>query len=145
MSEHTGTHIDAPLHFIAECPAHYGVDEISLDRLVGRAATIEATGLEPGGLLDADHIIGWEREHGPLKTGDKVLFDYGWDERWGTGTAGRTCLEVNYDSGPLPESRCWVVAELRAQYWGTPSKNPRPISWTQAYIACFFSYVNLSG
>jgi kynurenine formamidase len=40
MSEHTGTHIDAPLHFIAEGSAHYGVDGISLDRLVGRAATI---------------------------------------------------------------------------------------------------------
>lgn len=93
MSEHTGTHIDAPLHFIAEGPAHYGVDEISLDRLVGRAATIEATGLEPGGLLHADHIRGWEGKHGPLKTGDKVLLRYGWDERWGTGTAGRAFLE----------------------------------------------------
>ena len=93
MSEHTGTHIDAPLHFIAEGPAHYGVDEISLDRLVGRAATIEATGLEPGGLLDADHIRSWEQEHGSIKTGDKVLFRYGWDERWGTGPEGRSFLE----------------------------------------------------
>jgi len=93
MSEHTGTHIDAPLHFIAEGPAHYGVDEISLDRLVGRAATIEATGLEPGGLLDADHIRSWEQEHGSIKTGDKVLFRYGWDERWGTGPERRSFLE----------------------------------------------------
>jgi kynurenine formamidase len=93
MSEHTGTHMDAPLHFIAEGPAHYGVDEISLDRLIGRAATIEATGLELGGLLDSDHIVSWEQEHGPLKTQDKVLFRYGWDERWGTGPEGRTFLE----------------------------------------------------
>jgi kynurenine formamidase len=93
MSEHTGTHIDAPLHFIAEGPAHYGVDEISLDRLVGRAATIETTGLEPGDLLDADHIRSWEQEHGSIETGDKVLFRYGWDERWGTGPEGRSFLE----------------------------------------------------
>jgi kynurenine formamidase len=93
MSEHTGTHIDAPLHFIAEGPAHYGVDEIALDRLVGRAATIEATGLEPGDLIDADHIRSWEQEHGSIETGDKVLFRYGWDERWGTGPEGRSFLE----------------------------------------------------
>jgi len=93
MSEHTGTHMDAPLHFIAEGPAHYGVDEIHLDRLVGRAATIEATGLEPGGLLDVNHIGSWEQEHDPLKTGDKVLFRYGWDKRWGTGPEGRAFLE----------------------------------------------------
>ena len=85
MSEHTGTHIDAP--------PHYGVDEISLDRLVGRAATIETTGLEPGDLLDADHIRSWEQEHGSIETGDKVLFRYGWDERWGTGPEGRSFLE----------------------------------------------------
>jgi kynurenine formamidase len=93
MSEHTGTHIDAPLHFIAEGPAHYGVDEISLDRLVGRAATIETTGLEPGDLVDADHIRSWEQEHGSIEAGDKVLFRYGWDERWGTGPEGRSFLE----------------------------------------------------
>jgi kynurenine formamidase len=93
MSEHTGTHMDAPLHFIPEGPAHYGVDEISLDRLVGRAATIEATGLELGGLLSADHIRSWEQKHGPIKPRDKVLFRYGWDDRWATGPDGRVFLE----------------------------------------------------
>jgi kynurenine formamidase len=93
MSEHTGTHMDAPLHFIPEGPAHYGIDEISLDRLVGRAATIDAAGLEPGGLLNADHIRSWERKYGPIKTRDKVLFRYSWDERWATGPEGRAFLE----------------------------------------------------
>lgn len=34
MSAHTGTHVDAPLHFV---PDGYGVDEIPLDHLYGRA------------------------------------------------------------------------------------------------------------
>jgi hypothetical protein len=106
MSEHTGTHIDAPLHFIAEGPAHYGVDEISLDRLVGRAATIETTGLEPGDLLDADHIRSWEQEHGSIETGDKVLFRYGWDERGtvvprGLARPWRQCGRVSRREGDL--------------------------------------------
>ena len=93
MSEHTGTHLDAPLHFIAEGPAHYGVDKVSLDRLAGRAATIAATDLEPGDLLTVAHIRRWEKEHGPVAPRDKVLFRFGWDRLWGTGSDGRTFLE----------------------------------------------------
>ncbi len=93
MGEHTGTHMDAPLHFVPEGPAHYGADEIPLERLAGRAATIDAMGLGAGDLLGVDHIESWEREHGPIEPGDRVLFRYGWDERWATGPEGRRFLE----------------------------------------------------
>ena len=93
ISEHTGTHMDAPLHFVPEGPAHYGTDEIPLQRLAGRAATIDATDLGAGDLLGRDRIEAWEREHGPIEPGDRVLFRYGWDERWATGAEGRRFLE----------------------------------------------------
>lgn len=93
MSEHTGTHMDAPLHFIQSGPAHYGTDEIPLDRLVGRAATIEATGLGSGALLEVERLRAWEEEHGPIEAGDRVLLRYGWDIRWATGPEGRSFLE----------------------------------------------------
>jgi len=93
MSEHTGTHMDAPLHFISEGPAHYGTDEIPLDRLAGRAATIEATDLGAGGLLGVMRIEVWEEEHGPIEAGDRVLIRYGWGLRWATGQEGRRFLE----------------------------------------------------
>lgn len=93
ISEHTGTHMDAPLHFVLEGPAHYGTDGIPLERLAGRAATIEATDLGPDDLLTVDHIASWEREHGPIERGDRVLVRYGWDARWTTGLEGRRFLE----------------------------------------------------
>jgi kynurenine formamidase len=93
LSEHTGTHMDAPLHFISEGPAHYGTDEIPLDRLAGRAATIEATDLGARGLLGVMRIEVWEEEHGPIEAGDRVLIRYGWDLRWATGQEGRRFLE----------------------------------------------------
>ena len=40
-----------------------GTDEIPLDRLAGRAATIEATDLGAGDLLGVDRIEAWEAEH----------------------------------------------------------------------------------
>jgi kynurenine formamidase len=95
MSEHTGTHMDAPIHFIreGEGPAHYGTDAIPLERLAGRAATIEATDLGAGDLLDVGRIEAWEAEHGSIEAGDKVLIRYGWDRRWTTGPEGRRFLE----------------------------------------------------
>jgi kynurenine formamidase len=93
MSEHTGTHMDAPLHFIQSGPAHYGTDEIPLDSLVGRAVTIKATGLEAGDLLEVETLRAWEEENGSIEAGDRVLFRYGWDARWSTGPEGRSFLE----------------------------------------------------
>ena len=93
MSEHTGTHMDAPLHFISEGPVHYGTDEIPLDRLAGRAATIEATDLGAGDLLSTGRVEAWEEERGPIEAGDRVLIRYGWDRRWATGPEGRRFLE----------------------------------------------------
>ena len=40
---HTGTHVDAPLHFIDGAP---GVDALAPDVLVGRAHVVDATGVE---------------------------------------------------------------------------------------------------
>ena len=93
MSEHTGTHMDAPLHFISEGPAHYGTDEIPLGRLAGRAATIGATDLGADDLVKVGYIEAWEEEHAPIEAGDRVLIRYGWDLRWATGPEGRRFLE----------------------------------------------------
>jgi kynurenine formamidase len=93
MSEHTGTHMDAPLHFIPEGPAHYGIDHVPLDRLAGRAATIEAPELPASGLLTAAHLREWENKHGTIEERDRVLIRYGWDRRWGTGPEGTSFLE----------------------------------------------------
>ena len=94
ISEHSGTHMDAPLHFVPEGPAHYGADGIPLERLAGRAATIDATALGPDEpLLGPERIRAWEEEHGPLEPGDRVLVRYGWAERWATGREGRRFLE----------------------------------------------------
>lgn len=93
MSEHTGTHMDAPLHFIAAGDAHYGIDEVPLERLAGRAATIEATDLAPRETLTVDHIRDWEKKYGSIEQKDRVLVRFGWDERWATGPEGRRFLE----------------------------------------------------
>ena len=90
LDEHNGTHMDAPLHFIPDGPAHYGIDEVPLERLSGRAATVVAPpDLPPTGLLSAAHIRSWEEEHGSIEPRDRVLLSYGWEKLWATGREGR--------------------------------------------------------
>lgn len=93
MGEHSGTHLDAPLHFIAEGEAHYDIASVPLERLAGRAATIDATDYECGETVERAHIEEWERDNEELREGDRVLFRFGWDRHWDTGAAGRRFLE----------------------------------------------------
>ncbi|GAB6862053.1 cyclase family protein [Haloplanus litoreus] len=93
MGEHSGTHMDAPLHFVPDGEAHYDIASVPLDRLVGRTATIEVTDLGPDDRLTVDHVTEWEAEHGDVEAGDRVLFRFGWDERWDTGKAGQAFYE----------------------------------------------------
>lgn len=111
IDEHTGTHIDAPAHFIPEPDSglpHAGpagtitVEQIPLERLVGPAAVIDipddlpgaAPGVSP--VITDRHILRWEDQNGPLQAGDIVLFRTGWDRHYVSGPAGRA-----YSHGPL--------------------------------------------
>ncbi len=88
--EHTGTHVDAPSHFI-QGGEH--VDGIPLKRLMGRGVRIDATGTAAGGVTSADHVKKFEARHGALQKGDLVFFRFGWDKKWKTGEEGRPFME----------------------------------------------------
>jgi kynurenine formamidase len=79
MSEHTGTHVDAPKHFIpGGCP----VDKLPLSSLMGRGVKVDACFVEPRGLFSLEHLKAFEAEHGGIKKGDIVLFRFGWDSKY---------------------------------------------------------------
>lgn len=93
MGEHTGTHIDAPLHFIPEGDAHYDIADVPLNRLAGRAATIDVSDYGPGETVPVEVIEAWEDDHGEIVPDDRVLFRFGWDRYWDTGAEGQEFLE----------------------------------------------------
>jgi kynurenine formamidase len=93
MGDHTGTHIDTPLHFVASGPASYGADEVPLVSCFGRCVTIDATDFRAGQSIDDTAIQEWERQHGEITTGDIVLFNFGWSSFWQKGTAGAKYID----------------------------------------------------
>jgi kynurenine formamidase len=81
--EHTGTHFDAPKHWIT---AQDGEDVASAPprRLVGPAAVLDFSAQaaeNPDFLLEVDDIRAWESEHEPLPAGGWLLYRTGWDAR----------------------------------------------------------------
>ncbi|WP_455376955.1 cyclase family protein [Petrachloros mirabilis] len=82
MSEHGGTHIDAPLHF---GEGKLAVDEIPLERLIAPVVVIdvrEAVVRDRDYRLSVADIQAWESRHGRIAQGAVVLMLTGWGKSW---------------------------------------------------------------
>ena len=89
MSEHTGTHFDAPVHWL---PGRHldDVSQVPPQRLVAPAAVLDFShevAANPDFLLRRAHVEAWQSEHGQLPTGGWLLFRSGWGARRGNPEA----------------------------------------------------------
>ena len=85
LGEHTGTHFDAPVHWITgrNLPEN-ACDTIPARRFVGPAAVIDATREvkeNPDYLLTPAAIEAWEARHGRIRPGSWVLMRTDWSRR----------------------------------------------------------------
>jgi kynurenine formamidase len=85
FGEHTGTHFDAPIHWVTgkDLPDN-ACDTIPPRRFVGPACVIDVTddvARDPDFLLTRGRIEAWEREHGRIPAGAWVLLHTGWSLR----------------------------------------------------------------
>jgi len=81
--EHTGTHFDAPIHWITGKDGA-DVSQVPPRRLIAPAAVLDFTkeaAANPDFLLEVEHIRAWEKQHGALPKGGWLLFRTGWDAR----------------------------------------------------------------
>ena len=85
LGEHTGTHFDAPIHWVTgkDLPNN-ACDTIPVRRFVGPACVIDVTtdvAKDPDFLLTPARIEDWERAHGRIPPGAWVLLRTGWSRR----------------------------------------------------------------
>ena len=79
ISEHLGTHIDAPIHVTADGKT---VEQIPVEELVVPLAVIDISARadeDADTELTPDDIKAWEAEHGDLPPGCCVAMNSGWD------------------------------------------------------------------
>lgn len=84
-NEHTGTHFDAPVHWVTgkDIP-NSSVDTLDPAGFVRPACVLDFTtevAADPDFVLTADHIRAWEKSHGEIPKGWWVLFRTGWSKR----------------------------------------------------------------
>ena len=82
MSEHGGTHIDAPLHF---AEGRLAVDEIPLQKLIAPAVVIDVRASVTENRdyrLSRQDLDRWESRHGLIQQGAVVLMLTGWGQGW---------------------------------------------------------------
>jgi kynurenine formamidase len=84
MSEHSGTHVDAPAHFFNESKpqTHVTIEHVAPGRLLGRGARLDCRDMKAGDYVSREFIRGWEEKHGALAPDDIVIFNFGWSARW---------------------------------------------------------------
>ena len=82
LAEHSGTHMDAPIHF---AEGKRTASEVPIEQLIGPAIVIDVSAKAAE---DADYrvtvadIQAWESTHGEIPPGALVLMFSGWGKYW---------------------------------------------------------------
>ena len=86
LNEHSGTHVDAPGHFVSNVPDGTWIDDIDLTRCMGTAFVIDCTAVQSSTAAPDSVLDSLPRR---LQSDDIVLFNFNWEDRWTLGREGR--------------------------------------------------------
>lgn len=119
--EHTGTHFDAPNHWITGKDLD-DVSQVPAQRLVGPAVVIDKTAevsANPDYCLTLDDIKAWEAANGPLPKNAWVLFRTGWS-KYGDDPAKFANADENgpHTPGVTPEAAKYIAENTDILGWG---------------------------
>ncbi len=113
-SEHTGTHFDAPVHWVTGKDGE-DVAQVPPTALVAPAAVLdfsEASAADPDFLLEVEHVRAWEAENGPLPERGWLLYRTGWDARGEDAAAFLNANETGpHTPGISVECARWLAEE----------------------------------
>jgi kynurenine formamidase len=121
--EHTGTHFDAPIHWVTgrEYPNN-ATDTIPAERFLAPACVIDVSKEAAGDndfLLTPQHVESWEQRHGRIEQGSWVLMRTDWSKRKDPAAF----LNMKEDGAHVPGPRADVVPLLAKERnvigWGS--------------------------
>lgn len=107
LGEHTGTHLDAPVHWI---PGGDDIAQVPPDALTGRAAVIRPS---------MESLREFESAYGEIGRGDRVLIDCGWAAQWGTPR-----YFSDWPAVPISLAEALVARQVSVIAVDTPSPDP---------------------
>lgn len=78
MTTHTGTHMDPPKHLYGD---RTSLDQFPISQFMGKALVIDVRDLKEGDPITLERITRYGEK---AEEADFLLFNLGWDRRWGT-------------------------------------------------------------
>jgi kynurenine formamidase len=121
--EHTGTHFDAPIHWISgrNLPNN-ATDTLPVDRLIGAACVLDCSkeaAANPDFLLSAQYLQNWERMHGEIPRRAWVLMRTDWSKRTDPAAFQNFDDTGQHTPGPAPDAVRFLVEERDVVGFGT--------------------------
>jgi kynurenine formamidase len=114
--EHSGTHMDAPIHFAEKGD---GPDTLPVSQLVVPLAVIDVSRRaadNPDYQVTPADLRAWERRYGRLQRGCCVAMNSGWARHLGSDRfAGKDTQGVLHFPGFHPEATDWLMKERRVR------------------------------
>lgn len=112
LMEHTGTHMDAPIHFSEDGKS---VDLIEVSDLLVPLAIVDISARaadDPDTSVTPDDIKAWEAAHGPIPAGACVMMSSGWGQLLESPRfTGRDAEGRNHTPGFHPETSAMLIGE----------------------------------
>jgi kynurenine formamidase len=123
MSEHTGTHFDAPIHWITgrdlECNA---VDTIAPGDFIAEACVVDCTketAADKGYILTTEKFAAFERDHGRIPRGAWVFMRTDWRKIADPKNYTNMQADGGHSPGPDAEAVLWMIKERDVIGFGT--------------------------
>ncbi len=112
MGLHTGTHVDAPMHFIDGAAS---VDELDPMALCGPAVVVDVVGNDSWHEILPAELEGWERDSGErISAGDIVLIRSGHGRFWRALPEGRSYMTTPWPYVGEAAARWLLARRIRA-------------------------------
>lgn len=123
LGEHSGTHFDAPIHWISGKDYIDGsTDTIPAGKFVAPVNVIDCSqeaAKNPDFLLTVDHIKAWEQMHGDINPGEWVVMRTDWSKRNGSEAEFLNADETGpHTPGPTAEAIMYLV-DKDVRGWGS--------------------------
>lgn len=123
LGEHSGTHFDAPHHWITGKDYEDGyTDSLDVNRLIAPVNVIDCSAeskADPDFLLTADLVKAWEAKHGEINAGEWVVMRTDWDSRVNDEAAFLNADETGpHSPGPTPDCIEYLMSKGIVG-WGT--------------------------
>jgi kynurenine formamidase len=115
LGEHTGTHFDAPVHWITgKDHPNNTTDTIPPDKLVAPAVVVDVsaeTAANEDFLMTSERVKQWEAEHGKIPAGAWFLMRTDWSKRTGREAFLNAKADGPHSPGFAPECVTFLAQE----------------------------------